>query len=238
MRRLWTEKGAFFDWQIPPWANIVKGRKVDRMNHEAYDETTILDCPIPYASLAFDLISGQEIVIDEGTLKNAVRASGSMPIMMRPVKWKNYYLIDGGVTNKVPVDVLAGMGTDFNIAVNVNPEIDPSFYNPQKMKMPGPMGRLMSLFSRDMREMYMEPSLFQIISRWYSTSTTKITEAHLHLAQVVMRPNTEGIGMLDWQKFDEAIALGTDLRTAARRGNQIEVLRLARLLRRDDSLRR
>jgi NTE family protein len=209
MRRLWTGKGAFFDWQIPPWTNIIKGRKVDRMNHEAYGDALILDCVIPYASLAFDLITGQEIVIDEGTVKNAVRASGSMPIAMRPVKWKSHYLIDGGVTNKVPVDVLAGMGTDFNIAVNVAPEIDPSFYDPQKPHPQGLKGMMRSLLSRSMREMYLEPSLFQIISRWYSTSSTKITEAHLHLANVVMRPDTEGIGMLDWQKFDEAIAAGT-----------------------------
>jgi NTE family protein len=207
MRRLWTPKGAFFDWQIPPRTNIVKGRKVDRMNDEAYGNALILDCVIPYAALAFDLITGQEVVIDEGTIKNAVRASGSMPIIMRPVKWKSHYLIDGGVTNMVPVDVLAGMGTDFNIAVNVAPEIDPSFYNTQPPRAPGIMG-MMSRLSRSQREMYLEPSIFQIISRWYSTSSTKITEAHLHLAHVVLRPDTAGIGTLDWLKFDEAIALG------------------------------
>jgi predicted acylesterase/phospholipase RssA len=54
----------------------------------------------------------------------------------------------------------------------------------------------------------MEPNLVQIMSRWYSTSSTKVTEAHLHLANVVLRPNTEGVGMLDWQKFDKAIAAG------------------------------
>jgi NTE family protein len=208
MRRLWTGKGAFFDWQIPPWTNIIKGRKVDRMCDEAYEGRSMLDCVIPFATLAFDLVSGQEVVIDEGTIKNAVRASGSLPIIMRPVKWKSYYLIDGGVTNKVPVDVLAGMGMDFNIAVNVAPEIDPSFYNPQKPQSQNPMGMKKRLFGRSLREMFMEPSLFHVTSRWYSTSSTKITEAHLHLAHVVMRPDTEGIGMLEWLKFDEAIASG------------------------------
>ena len=179
------------------------------MNEEAYKDATILDCVIPYASLAFDLVTGQEIVIDEGLVKNAVRASGSMPIIMRPVTWKNHYLIDGGVTNKVPVDVLAAMGTDFNIAVNVSPEDDPSFYDPQTPHSQSFLGMMKSrLQSRSMRGMYMEPSLFQIISRWYSTSSTKITEAHLHLANVILRPDTEGIGTLDWQKFDKAIAAG------------------------------
>jgi NTE family protein len=209
MRRIWTPKGAFFDWQIPPWTNIIKGSKVDRMNHEAYGNASILDCAIPYASLAFDLVTGQEIVIDEGLVKNAVRASGSMPIIMRPVTWKNHYLIDGGVTNKVPVDVLAAMGTDFNIAVNVSPEDDPSFFDPQTPHAQSFLGMMKSrLQNRSMRGISMEPSLFQIVSRWYSTSSTKITEAHLHLANVTLRPATEGIGTLDWQKFDKAVAAG------------------------------
>ena len=210
MRRLWTGKGAFFDWQIPPRNNIVKGKKVDRMADEAYEGKSVLDCVMPYAALAFDLISGQEIVINEGTIKNAVRSSGSMPIILRPVKWNNYYLIDGGVTNKVPVDVLAGMGTDFNIAVNVSPELDHSFYHPQNAPSPSLTGRIMGFFSRELREMYTEPSIFKVISRWYSTSSTKITEAHLQFANVTIRPNTEGISMLDWQKFDEAIRVGAD----------------------------
>lgn len=207
-RELWACKGAFFDWQIPPWTNIVKGRKVDRMADNGYRGATVLDCAVPYAALAFDLITGQEVVIDEGTIKNAVRASGSMPAIMRPVQWKSHYLIDGGVTNKVPVDVLANMGTDFNIAVNVAPEVDPSFYCPQNPRSPGILGKVMSLFSRNLREMYREPNMLQIISRWYSTSSIKLTEAHLHLAHVTMRPDTEGIGMLDFLKLDEAIAAG------------------------------
>ncbi|MBN1478037.1 patatin-like phospholipase family protein [Candidatus Sumerlaeota bacterium] len=207
-RELWARKGAFFDWQIPPWANIVKGKKVDRMADAGFKGATMLDCVVPFAALAFDLLTGQEVIIDEGTIKNAVRTSGSMPGIMRPVTWKGMYLIDGGVSNKVPVDVLSKMGTDFNIAVNVAPEVDPSFYDPENPRKPGLLGRFMGLFSKRLREMYKEPNIIQIMARTYSTSATKLTEAHLHLAHACIRPNTDGIGMLDFLKLDECIACG------------------------------
>jgi NTE family protein len=205
---LWARKGAFFDWQIPPWCNIVKGRKVDCMANNGFGDATFLDCPIPYAAMAFDLITGQEVVIDDGTLKNAVRASGSMPGIMRPVKWRGMYLVDGGISNKVPVDVLAKMGTDFNIAINVAPEVDPSFYDPERPRRPGLLGRTVGLLSRGLREMYTEPHMIAILARSYSTSATKLTEAHLHLAHVSIRPNTDGVGMLDFLKLSETVAAG------------------------------
>ena len=63
-------------------------------------------------------------------------------------------------------------------------------------------------FSRHLREMYQEPHMIAILARSYSTSATKLTEAHLHLSHISMRPDTDGIGMLDFLKLDEAITAG------------------------------
>jgi NTE family protein len=136
------------------------------------------------------------------------------------VKWKGQYLIDGGVSNKVPVDVMSRWGTDFIIAVNVAPEVDPSFYSLETPRRPGLLGRMMGSFSRNMREMYQEPSIIQIMARTYSTSATKLTEAHLHLADVNIRPNTDGIGMLDFLKLDECLAAGEE--SARRHADEIK----------------
>ena len=118
------------------------------------------------------------------------------------------YLVDGGVSNKVPVDILAKMGCDFNIAVNVAPEVDSTFYDLDSPRRPGLLGRLVGLFNRHLREMYHEPHIISIMARTYSTSATKLTEAHLHLAHAVIRPQTDGVGMLDFLKLDECIAAG------------------------------
>jgi predicted acylesterase/phospholipase RssA len=118
------------------------------------------------------------------------------------------YLVDGGVSNKVPVNVLRDWGSDLRIAINVAPEVDPSFYDPGHPRRLGPLGRTVGLIHRGLRDMYSEPNIFQILGRTYSTSATKATEQHLHLAHITIRPDTSVVGLLDFLKLDEAVEAG------------------------------
>lgn len=74
---------------------------------------------IPFAVVATDVQSMEEIVINKGSVVEAVRASISMPVIFTPVKWGERFLIDGGVVNPMPVDVVRSMGAGIVIAVNV-----------------------------------------------------------------------------------------------------------------------
>ncbi len=58
-------------------------------------------------------------MFSSGMLLQAVRASISIPVIFKPVRWRRNYLVDGGLINPVPVDVLKRNGSDFTIAVNV-----------------------------------------------------------------------------------------------------------------------
>lgn len=77
------------------------------------------DLEIPLAVVAADVQSMEEVVINKGSVVEAVRASISMPVVFTPVKWGNRFLIDGGVVNPMPVDVVRNMGAEIVIAVNV-----------------------------------------------------------------------------------------------------------------------
>ena len=75
--------------------------------------------PIPFRCVAVDLLSGKEEVIGSGSLPKAMRATMSIPTVFSPVPWGKKLLIDGGVVNNLPVDVVKQMGADIVIAVNV-----------------------------------------------------------------------------------------------------------------------
>ena len=75
--------------------------------------------PIPFRCNAFDIISGKEIIIKEGSLANALRASISIPTIFAPVEWGDGLLVDGGVINNLPVDIVKDMGADVVLAVDV-----------------------------------------------------------------------------------------------------------------------
>lgn len=70
---------------------------------EDFPKVKIEDLSIPFIANATDLISGQEFLLKKGSLKNAVRASSSIPAVFPPVKRKNLLLIDGGVIDLIPI---------------------------------------------------------------------------------------------------------------------------------------
>jgi len=75
--------------------------------------------PIPYRAIATDVNTGDAVVLDHGNLSTAIRASMSIPAAFRPIVIDGKVLVDGGVTNQLPVDVVRAMGADIVIAVDV-----------------------------------------------------------------------------------------------------------------------
>jgi len=75
---------------------------------------------IPYAAVAADLETGDRVVLREGPLYHAVAASTSVPGIFSPVAHDGQYLIDGGVVDKLPVDVVIDMGAEVVIAVDTS----------------------------------------------------------------------------------------------------------------------
>lgn len=78
--------------------------------------------PVPFACVAADSRSGKEFVFREGTLSEAMRASMAIPGMFSPVEKDSMLLIDGGIINNFPVDVVRKMGADIVIGVIFPPD--------------------------------------------------------------------------------------------------------------------
>ena len=82
-------------------------------------QKNINELSIPFSAVSVDLRSGQEIIIQEGSVAKAIRASCSIPGVFSAVEIENMILVDGGVLNNVPAKVVRRMGADIVIAVNL-----------------------------------------------------------------------------------------------------------------------
>jgi NTE family protein len=80
--------------------------------------------PIPYRAVATDINTAEAVVIDHGSLALAMRASMSLPGVFNPVEIDGRVLVDGGLVNQVPVDVVRDMGADIVIAVDVGTPLE------------------------------------------------------------------------------------------------------------------
>ncbi|MDG1277622.1 MAG: patatin-like phospholipase family protein [Algoriphagus sp.] len=78
--------------------------------------------PIPFRCVATDISTGEPIIFDSGYLHNALRSSIAIPTVFSAFELDSTSVVDGGVVNNFPVDVVRGMGADFVIGVNVSDE--------------------------------------------------------------------------------------------------------------------
>ncbi|MBU1049866.1 patatin-like phospholipase family protein [Candidatus Bipolaricaulota bacterium] len=82
------------------------------------------DIKIPYAAVAANLETGERVVLREGLLSDAVVASTSVPGVFSPVAFEGQFLIDGGVVDKLPADVVIDMGAEAVLAVDTGAPLD------------------------------------------------------------------------------------------------------------------
>jgi len=105
----------------PEWLKgLIDGKvirdEIDRLTNRASFE---YDLKIPFKAVAVDLVTGEKVVIDKGRISNAIVASISKPATFIPFKFEDKILVDGGLIDPVPVDIVKEMGADIVIGVSL-----------------------------------------------------------------------------------------------------------------------
>lgn len=111
------------DHKIKVPAGFLAGQNVYNLLSEltvGYHDSVSFDrLPIPFACVTYDMVDGREVVVREGNLPLAIRASMSIPGAFAPVEVDSMVLVDGGVINNFPVDVVRDMGAEVVIGVDL-----------------------------------------------------------------------------------------------------------------------
>jgi len=234
---LLTHAALGIDWKqtlqlfFPDAANggVSSGRKIMAFLEGHLGATTIEDLRLGFLAVATDLYSGEEVVLREGSVVGAVRASLSLPGLLAPYPWNERLLIDGGVVNPVPFDVAAQVFGGPVVAVAVHQGargLSPSQMTPrvavwrtQMRALVGqPWVRRTKWVGKWLEEHLTEP-LVVGGARWSARSV--LTQAvNIAQAQVVrlrlltgppalyLTPNVDAIGPFEFYKAKAAIAAG------------------------------
>lgn len=99
---------------------FIKGERVNSFIADNLVAKNFKDCRIPFSATATDIKTGEVVVLDSGSLAEAIRASISIPLVFQPVERDGRILVDGGVGSPVPVEIVRKMGADIVIAVNLD----------------------------------------------------------------------------------------------------------------------
>src|SRR5574341_600554 len=143
---------------------------------------------VPFRAIATDIENGDTVVIRNGLLHEALRASTAIPLVFQPVEIHGRLLVDGGLANNLPVDVAKSMGVDVVIAVDASTKLE----------------------ERDRRT-----SRVEIMGQSISVQVRRECERQAALADLVIAPDTSGYAFTDFPAMYAIIRKGEEAAQAA-----------------------
>lgn len=171
--------------QIELPKGVVQGKKLDIFLSEitlpANQYASFDEFPIPFRAIATDFETGKAVVLKDGLLKDAIRASMSIPSIFEPVLLDSTLLIDGGWVRNLPVQDAIQMGADFTIAIDVGGLL----YKKEEVS-----------------------SLLDILNQSGSYGIAENNSYQVDLADVVIRPAIDDYTTLGFDRIDSLLLLG------------------------------
>ena len=119
----WKRMLYYFTELSFPRMGLIDGTRIVELVKEHSIPSDIRDLPLPFAAVATDVLTGKEVVLEDGSISEAVRASIAIPGIFTPVARGEELLVDGGLVNPLPVNIATRMGADFVIAVDVTGDL-------------------------------------------------------------------------------------------------------------------
>lgn len=101
-------------------SHLVKGEKVINELQKVVPDCRIEDLRIPCTIVASDMVKSEEVIFEQGSLWEAIRASISIPLFFKPVKRGEQVLIDGGILNALPLNRVRRTEGDLLVAMNIS----------------------------------------------------------------------------------------------------------------------
>jgi len=229
----WVRKLSFWDMvklmDLRLVGGLIEGDSLMAAFADRLSDIAVEDLPIPFAAVATDLGNGREIWLQEGSLHTTVRASLALPGLFSPMCVDKRWLVDGGLTNPVPVSLCRAMGADVIIAVNLNGDIvgrhlrmsdnskkesadDERDLLSQLLKKlnNGVLESKLMAWSRERKKTVPIPGLFEVMATSINIMQDRITRARLagDPPDLMLSPRLAQLGLLDFDRADDAITEG------------------------------
>lgn len=161
---------------------FVSGKAIEELLIKYMGDKKFSELKIPLSVVAADIKTGEPVVINQGRVARAVAASSAVPGLIAPEEINNRFLVDGGLGDNLPIDVVKNMGANYVIAVDVVP-------------------------SKPVRNLPKDP--FQMYGRAFDIVMHKLTVEQRKKADILIDPYIEeDIWHLDLHKAKRLIAAG------------------------------
>jgi len=199
MRAAFVQSKPLSDFTLPLVA-VLRGKKVSKLLQTHFGETRIEDLHRRYFCVSSNLTLGRENIHTDGPLWRALRATVAIPGLLPPVVHERSLLVDGGLMNNFPVDVMAtyaqGPVIGVDVAGNEGMVVEGENFSDQPW---------LRLFRQQLKG---APSIVSILMRSGTVGNENQRRAAREQADILFDPPLPGIGLRSWHAFDRAVDAG------------------------------
>ena len=175
-------------YSIKTPSGLLYGQKASMLLRDAFGNIASFDhfdqLAIPYRAIATDLSTNEAVILLKGDLLMSMRASANVPGVLAPVKYNDRLLVDGGIANNLPIDVVKEMGANVVIAVDIGDALVDT-------------DKLLDTFT-----------ILGQLSSFLTVSSTVQQKKLLSQQDFLVRPNVSHLSTTDWSTFSEGMSAG------------------------------
>jgi predicted acylesterase/phospholipase RssA/CRP-like cAMP-binding protein len=190
-----------------PVVSLMSGRRATEGVASVVGALEIEDLAIPMFCISTNLSRGGQVVHRRGSVVVATRASGSVPGIFPPVPWNGDLLVDGGLSNNIPVDVMASLYGGSIVAVDVIPDVDLKSSSDSSNYVSGWQALLGKVNPFSSRGTGM-PSILSILMRSVTTASKSMLRGEERLTSLYLRPQVSRWNILDFKAAEPIAAEG------------------------------
>ncbi|MEO7168483.1 MAG: patatin-like phospholipase family protein [Chthoniobacterales bacterium] len=195
------------DLNFLPIVSLLTGRKLDRILAAGTEGASIEELWQPFFCVSSSYTRAREVVHTRGELKCALLASMAIPGIFPPVLHGNELLVDGGLFNNLPVDVMARSGVRHIIAVDLRPKGNAT----EAIKfesMPRRRDLLRDLFRPKAQRRFAVPSMVTAMIAASMLNSQQKTAQLIGDVDLLLNPDVEDFGLLEWRSHDKIVERG------------------------------
>jgi NTE family protein len=184
-------RDGLLDLNLPPRTGLIRGRRLRSYLEQVFEGITFEELKIPFYVVATDVLSGEEVVFEKGSLADAVRASASIIGLFSPYHFNDRYLVDGGAVNPLPISVLAEKGADIILASRAIPSLEGERQGGQTSRRWKSLNNILGIFLN-----------------YQSIMEREIIKTRLNPVDVLIHPHVEVYTAMDYHQAADFIRLG------------------------------
>ena len=209
----WVYENLFWDITVPR-SGLFAGDTLLRFIRSYMGSHEFGDMDIPFACVAADIETGEEVVLKQGRVAEAIRASCGLPLIFEPIQLSDRWLVDGGLVNPVPTRVIADMGADILCAVNLTVPAGARKTKVHERRSRRFLGRPLNM--ETLRQVAMPvlpaafraPNFLEIFFQMIYTMEYEVAQSRLDIAHVTMFPDLKGFSWTEVHRAAEIIRAG------------------------------